>query len=189
MLKGEGALIKCSLYIAGGSREMHPDSSSLLALARCTPLTAQVHRGEWETITSPLRISAWEKGLLCHPDRGFAVYVSNRIREGFRVGFNYRSAHCRQASGNLKSVRDHKEVVTKYIQGERGAGRLLGPFQRDKMPGVHVSPLGVIPKSEPGKWRLILDLSSPEGGSVNDGITKELCSLSYMSVDEVAARV
>ena len=168
---------------------MHPDSSSLLALARCTPLTAQVQRGEWETITSPLRISAWEKGLLCHPDRGFAEYVCNGIREGFRVGFNYRSAHCRQASGNLKSVRDHKEVVAKYIQGERGAGRLLGPFQRDRMSGVHVSPLGVIPKSEPGKWRLILDLSSPEGGSVNDGITKELCSLSYMSVDEVAARV
>ena len=91
MLKGEGALIKCSLYIAGGSREMHPDSSSLLALARCTPLTAQVHRGEWETITFPLWISALEKGLLCHPDRGFAEYVCNGIREGFRVGFNYRS--------------------------------------------------------------------------------------------------
>ena len=60
MLKGEGALIKCSLYIA---REVHPDSSSLLALARCTPLTAQVHRGEWETITSPLQISVWEKGF------------------------------------------------------------------------------------------------------------------------------
>ena len=57
------------------------------------------------------------------------------------------------------------------------------------MAGVHVSLLGVIPKSEPGKWRVILDLSSPEGGSVNDGINKELCSLSYMSVDEVVARV
>ena len=105
------------------------------------------------------------------------------------MGFNYRSAHCRQASGNLKLVKDHKEVVAKYIQGERGAGRLLGPFQKDKMPEVRVSPLGVIPKSEPGKWRLILDLSFPEGGSVNDGITKKLCSLSHMSVDEVAARV
>ena len=91
VLKREGALIKCSLYIAGGSREMHLDSSSLLALARCTPLTAQVHRGEWETITFPLWISALEKGLLCHPDRGFAEYVCNGIREGFRVGFNYRS--------------------------------------------------------------------------------------------------
>ena len=85
---------------------MYPDSSSLLALARCTPLTAQAHTGEWETITSPLRVPAWERGLLCHPDRGFADYVCKGIREGFRVGFNYRTAHCRQASGNMKSVKD-----------------------------------------------------------------------------------
>ena len=52
-----------------------------------------------------------------------------------------------------------------------------------------MSPFGVIPKSEVGKWRLILDLSSPEGFSVNDGIKSELCSLSYMSVDDVARRV
>ena len=31
--------------------------------------------------------------------------------------------------------------------------------------------------------------SAPEGYSVNDGISKEICSLSYMSVDDVAARV
>ena len=34
-----------------------------------------------------------------------------------------------------------------------------------------ISPFGVIPKGHtPGKWRLIVDLSSPKGGSVNDGI-------------------
>ena len=32
---------------------------------------------------------------------------------------------------------------------------------------VHVSPFGVIPKSEFGKWRLTLDLG---GNSVNDGV-------------------
>ena len=55
--------------------------------------------------------------------------------------------------------------------------------------GVQVSPFGVIPKSEPGRWRLILDLSSPSPCSVNDGIAKELCSLSYLSIDEVADRI
>ena len=75
------------------------------------------------------------------------------------------------------------------MDGERQAGRVLGPFDRDQFPMVQVSPFGVIPKSEPGKWRLILDLSSPEGFSVNDGVDKDWCSLSYMSVDEVAERV
>ena len=44
----------------------------------------------------------------------------------------------------------------------------------------------MIPKSTPGKWRLILDLSSPKGRSVNDGIDGAYCSLSYVSVDNAA---
>ena len=46
----------------------------------------------------------------------------------------------------------------------------------------------MIPKSEVGKWRLILDLSSPEGFS-EDRIMRELCSLSHMSMDNVARGV
>ena len=55
--------------------------------------------------------------------------------------------------------------------------------------GVHVSPFGVIPKkNKPNKWRLILHLSTP-GASVNDGIRKEQCSLSYVSVDQVVSHI
>ena len=54
---------------------------------------------------------------------------------------------------------------------------------------IQVNPFGVIPKSEPGKWRLIVDLSSPKGGSVNDGICKDWCAISYLSVDEIASQV
>lgn len=52
--------------------------------------------------------------------------------------------------------------------------------------GICISPFGVIPKrNKPNKWCLISDLLSPEGGSVNDAIAKELCSLSYISTDMV----
>ncbi len=34
-----------------------------------------------------------------------------------------------------------------------------------------------------------MDLSSPEGHSVNDGIDRELASLAYMSIDDVVAWV
>ena len=90
---------------------------------------------------------------------------------------------------NMKSVQDHKEVVGAYIGAERQAGRLLGSFRKYCFTQVQVSPFGVIPNSEVGKWRLILDLSSPEGFSVNDRIKRELCSLPCMSVDDVARRV
>ena len=53
---------------------------------------------------------------------------------------------------------------------------------------LHVSRFGVIPKRhQPGKWRLILDLSSPAGHSVNDGIAGEDYSLQYMKVDDIVA--
>ena len=55
--------------------------------------------------------------------------------------------------------------------------------------GLQISPFGVIPKKGCDQWRLILDLSSPHGSSVNDGISKERCSLAYISVDEIAKRV
>ena len=48
---------------------------------------------------------------------------------------------------------------------------------------VHKSPVGIIPKPhQPGKFRLIVDLSAPEGRSVNDGVSTDLCSLSYATV-------
>ena len=47
----------------------------------------------------------------------------------------------------------------------------------------------MIPKGSTGKWRLILDMSSPEGMSVNDGIREAPCSLSYVSVEDAAKGV
>ena len=56
--------------------------------------------------------------------------------------------------------------------------------------GIHFSPIGlVLKKNTPGKWRLIVDLSSPLDYSINDGISRERSSLSYMSVDHLAALI
>ena len=61
---------------------------------------------------------------------------------------------------------------------------MAGPFTILPYPELHISRFGVIPKSnQPGQWRLILDLSSPEGHSVNDGIPKPLFSVHYVTVD------
>jgi hypothetical protein len=56
--------------------------------------------------------------------------------------------------------------------------------------GVIVNRFGVIPKKgQPGQWRLIIDLSHPKGRSINAGISRELCSMHYVSVDEAVKRV
>ena len=48
----------------------------------------------------------------------------------------------------------------------------------------------MIPKRHhQNKWRLIVDLSSPDGCSVNDSIDHHTCSLSYISVGDIAASI
>ncbi|CAJ0956117.1 unnamed protein product [Ranitomeya imitator] len=60
---------------------------------------------------------------------------------------------------------------------------MAGPFVAAPMANLRVSPLGVVPKKEPNKFRLIHHLSFPKGSSVNDGIDPKLSSVSYLSFD------
>ncbi len=80
-----------------------------------------------------------------------------------------------------------------YLHKELQEGRIVGPLHQSEfptvLPTVHVSPCGVRPKSEPGKWRLIVDLSLSTGASVNDGIDPTLCSLTYVRVDDIVDTV
>ncbi len=80
------------------------------------------------------------------------------------------------------------EIISKYLAEEESNGRI------HKVKGgesrVQCSPFGVIPKKgNTGKWRLIVNLLAPTEASVNDGMDKELASVAYTSVDEVARRV
>ena len=141
------------------------------------------------TYPSPLKWRDWEDCLATHPDRRFADYITNGIREGFRIGYDYRSHKCKKATSNMRSATDHPEVIREYIAKECAEGRILGPFDPNLLPEVQISRFGVIPKRNSSGWRLILDLSSPEGWSVNDGIDPDLCSLSYVSIEDAARAI
>ena len=76
------------------------------------------------------------------------------------------------------------------INQPRGRGRVAGPFPQSPLPSLHVSHFGVIPRcNQPGKWHLILDLSSPVGHGVNDGIAGKDYSLQYMKADLIIAGI
>ena len=72
---------------------------------------------------------------------------------------------------------------------ELDSNRLAGPFPQASIPQAQISRFGVIPKSSPGKWRLIVDLSHPDHKSVNDGIPKNLCSMYYITVDDAIRKI
>ena len=56
---------------------------------------------------------------------------------------------------------------------------------------LQISSFGVIPKKgQPGKWHLIVDLSSPgRFPSVNDGINPDEFTLHYLTVDQIICLV
>ena len=83
-------------------------------------------------------------------------------------------------------------VVHDYLKQESLQHNVLGPFSPQDMKhlNIHISKFGVIPKKHaPGKWRLIIDLSSPDNHSVNDGIDPAFTSLSYTRIEQVAQAV
>jgi hypothetical protein len=177
-------LLALILFSAGS----YPHIRDLLALEAARPPELGVVHPELLQISSPLtdRLPRWRRALAGHPDKTFAHYVLVGIEHGFRVGFDHATA-LSPAAQNMPSARAHSAVITDYITGELAGGRMLGPFPPGRIPGVHTNRMGVVPKGHtPGRWRLITDLSHPEGASVNDGIRRDLCSLTYTSVEAVA---
>ena len=139
----------------------------------------------WPMSPTPVKVANWQEFLATHPDHEYAAYIQSGFLYGFRIGFNRRSVSLRSSMQNHPSARENKAAVRDYIKVERDAGRLVVPFPGSDRPDVHISPIGLVPKSEPGQWRMIVDLSSPFGHSINDGVLSALSSLSYSSVDHI----
>ena len=131
-------------------------------------------------ISTPASSEVWHRELVGHPDQAFTNYVVQGLEQGFRVGFRYPSSLLPHKRNMLSAVQ-HPQVVRDYLKEELALNRVVRfPKPAAEQLGVHCNPIGVIPKKhKPNKWRLIVDLSSPNGASVNDGIDKETCSLSY----------
>ena len=141
-------------------------------------------------ITTPFVVQVWEKMLSDHPDWVYCEYLLNGMSEGFRIGFDYSKCVCTSAKSNMGSASQNPSIIDKYVEQELALHRFIHPLDSSIACHIHVNRFGVIPKRhQPGKWRLITDLSHPQGTSVNDSIEPELCSLSYTSVDEAVRLV
>ena len=140
-------------------------------------------------VRTTLVLASWQSQLSGHSDLDFVSYILSGIANGFRIGFDYNRHLHRSAKRNMLSATQNPDIVREYLAKECCLGRVVRPVEKGLFP-LHINRLGVIPKPhQPGKWRLIVDLSYPEGESVNDGIDSELCSLSYASVDSAAQRI
>ena len=136
------------------------------------------------TVTTPFNINGWQTQWMEYPNKLLATFFISGLTQGFWIGFNQLPDMLKSTWRNLDGTLQHPEVVDEYLTAEIAQHRVAGPFIKSTFPRAHVSRLWVIPKNHnPNKWRLIVDLSHPPGHSVNDGIPKDLCGLTYITTD------
>ena len=101
---------------------------------------------ELQSITTPLVRSHWCELLQHHPDMAFSCYITEGIREGFRIGFMYCGPSLKPQSCNLLSAYEHQSVVESYIEKKLLLGRMVHITDPSTLPCVYTRPFGVIPK-------------------------------------------
>ena len=115
-------------------------------------------------------------------------YLTQGFQFGFRLGHDHQDTPL-PVPKNLVSARLHPAVVDDKLAAEVDAGRIAGPFSEVPMAGFVVSPMGVVPKKEEGKFRRIHHLSFPEGHSVNDHIPQVEKTVHYQRVDDAVQAI
>ena len=112
----------------------------------------------------------------------------NFVIDGFKLGFTlgYDGPKERQTTAsNLKLKCGNLKDVWSKVMKEVKLGRFAGPFSDISYKIYVQSPIGLVPKHEPGETRLIFHLSYPEEDSVNSHTPHKLCTVKYKDLDHV----
>ena len=126
------------------------------------------------------------QGSHLHP---FTAFLLRGLTTGFRIGVQ-EGDHFLPARRNRHSAYERPDVISAYLAREVQLSRMTPLPSTPSLapPLLQLSPFGMIPKKHrPDKWRLIVDLSSPEGHSINDAIRQDLRSVSYAVLDQAVA--
>ena len=137
--------------------------------------------------STPINILALEKELTNHPNPSFVDYLLSGIKKGFHTGVsshnttNFESKH-------LQSAIKEPDCVSQLLSNELESKFWIGPFSHAPFKSYRVSPIGLDEHKYSHKKRLIVDLSAPHDNplhpSINDMISKEEYSLSYVKIDD-----
>ncbi|XP_069605972.1 uncharacterized protein [Ranitomeya imitator] len=136
---------------------------------------------------TPVSVKSMEPWLSRYPNKPAAAQLSFGFSFGFFIPFIFSRKP--QLSKNLKSARELPAILHDKLNKEIRAGRFQGPFDSLPFFNLRVSPLGIVPKKESGKYRLIHHLSYPKGRSVNDGIPEDDTTVTYIPFDRAVEMV
>ena len=141
------------------------------------------HPSKYPTPVRAARLEAWLEGY----DGDQKQKLVFGFKRGFDVG--YKGSLPRVRPHNLASALQNPEEVDKKLSKESSMNRIAGPFKQEPFSLFRTSPLGLVEKKIPGKFRLIHHLSYPPGNSINDGISPEDAHVRYQSIDNAVRQL
>ena len=140
-------------------------------------------------LVSGLNIEAWEAYLRDYPDPLFIEY----LKFGFPMSILEHKALNITSVVNHHSATQYNQVVHEYFKTELDKGTILGPVTEIHSDMFHCSPLLTRPKYVV-KRRVNVNLSCPNGGSVNQVVDKlrfhhRPFTLELISTDDIVKEI
>ena len=119
-------------------------------------------------VESQLNPEVWERYLKYYWDKQLCFL----IRYGFPLDHKQESP-LKHDFKNHSTATDYENDVKAYLQEEKQFGAILGPYNSCPLDNMHFSPF--LTREKPGAphRRVIVDLSYPEGFSVNAGVDSD----------------
>ena len=119
-------------------------------------------------VPSQLNVDKWQTYLEGYWDKQLPFL----LRYGFPLDFDHNTP-LRSQHKNHSSATDFPQHVEKYFKEEGKFGAIHGPFSTPPLDNFHISPCMTREKPDSDSRRVIVDLSYPEGQSVNAGVSKD----------------
>lgn len=118
---------------------------------------------------------------------GYDPHLKQYLIDGFSQGFKLGCVTSpeKRLCKNHSSIQKNFDLVQEKLKVELHLGRIEGPFKDLLFPDLVCTPLGLISKSTPGKFRFIHDLLFPASDSVNSHIPDEEAKVQYDTIYSV----
>ena len=135
----------------------------------------------------PLKVNRLSKLLQHHPDSEKVNYVIQGLRNGFDL--EYSGPFEPRTPDILSTVDQDPQLIRDKLQKEVSLGCMVGPFPKPPFSDLICCPVGLVPKKESSDLHMIMHLSFPYGGSINDFIDPEKAATKYQSFQDAVKLV
>jgi hypothetical protein len=115
-------------------------------------------------VVTPIKADVFEKYVEDHPNQSFVKSVARSLKNGFwpwadTSDPSFPTTYDGSRHGSRITNEDKAKFIRQQCEDEMELERWSQPFGDKLLPGMHSAPINAVPKSTPGKFRLIVDQS------------------------------